>query len=415
MATWKPATKRDGTKVPGRFYVRASIGGRQGKRISTTITATTRTIGRLAEEWEAGERARHAAAEQLAQAEDDEPEAPATLSSVWADLIAESTPSWSPGHLGHHERIRRDCDLAGLGAIPIAELSRADVSAYLNAYASQPVRGADTPSARSIKGRLKLIRSAVNYALDTGLIGADPTRKLRPPAGRFIEERDVPTPAELAATLRRACATLPPTRRYRDRGDRAVLMGPICTLAVWSGMRRSEILGLRFRDVEHLPSGWAVAKVRRAVVAAPASEGGYRVKATKNERHREVPLAPEAARVVGARRLALEAELAANDVSGVDIDDAFVLSANFGADPLRPLTVHSWWVDLRAVEPALDRVQFKDARTSHSRKVNRLVGNRGIVAAHMGHGEDVNREHYDGRDPGDLEAVTRAIEGLLDT
>jgi integrase len=185
-------------------------------------------------------------------------------------------------------------------------------------------------------------------------------------------------------------------------------------VAIWSGMRREELLGLRFRDVTVLDDGWSILKVRRAVTAAPAAEGGYQIGRTKNERHRQVPLAPAATQVIGQRRLALELELAENDVTGVDVGDAFVFSASFGQHPLRPASVRSWWDALRAVEPELERITFKDLRTTHSLKVNRAVGHRGTVAAHMGHGEDVNRQHYDGRAPGDLDVVRDAIGGLLD-
>lgn len=412
MATWKPAKQR------GTFYVRASFGsGKTQRRPSATIKGTTRTIDRLAAEWEERERAKWL--DELANPADDddaEPSAP-TLSSVWGELIAEASTSWAPKYRDDHVALRHETDVtpiddAGrvLGEIPIAELSRLDVSAYLSRYAATPIPGDKLPSDRSIMRRLKAIREAINYAIDTGRLAGDPTRKMRVPRGRFIEERDIPKPAELDAKLRAACARLEPSKRYLDRGDRAELMAPICSIAIWLGLRKSEILGLRFRDVDVIDG---IVKVRRAVVDAPATQGGYRIKATKNEQRREVPLPPVAAQIIGARRLALETELARNDVQ-TDVGEAFVFSSTFGQHPIRPSSLRSWWLALRQVEPELDRINFKDARTSHSRKLNRRVGNRGIAAAHMGHGEDVNRQHYDGRDPGDLEIVRDAIEGLLD-
>lgn len=422
MATWRPAKQR------GKFYVRASFGsGKNQRRPTATLSGTfkgervtTRTIDRLAELWEADERAKWLD-ELKHQSDDDEPAPSApTLSSVWAELIVEASASWSPGHRDRHETIRFDCDVRdlgdgrALGTIPLDELARRDVSLYLNNYAETPVRRDGTlPTRLAIVGRLKAIRTAINYAIDTGRLSADPTRKMIVPKGRFVEERDLPDLAELEATLRRACSKLPPSKRYLDRGDRAVFLPQLVTMAIWSGMRREEILGLRFRDVTFLEDGWSVVKVRRAVTAAPAGEGGYRIGDTKNERRRELPLSPAATQVIGARRLALEIELAENDVRR-DVEDAFVFSASWGEHPLRPLSVRSWWDSLRQVEPELDRIKFKDLRAAHSRKMNRVVGHRGTVAAHMGHGEDVNRQHYDGRQAGDFDTVRGAIEGLLD-
>jgi integrase len=413
MASIKATSKR------GRFYVRASFGsGKSQRRISATLTGTTRTIEKLAAEWEATERAQWER-DQLDEPELDEP-AGATLSSVWAELIREKAPSWSPAHLERQKVIAHDCDLRDigdgrvLGESPVGELARADVAEYLNRYAAEPIAGGVLPTRRSIEARLKAIRSAVNYAIDTGRLFGDPTRKMAIPKGRFVEERDLPDLVELEATLRKACVRLGPSKRYLDRGDRAVFLPALVSVAIWSGMRREEILGLRFRDVTVLEDGWSIVKVRRAVTAAPADQGGYRIGPTKNDQHRELPLAPAATQAIGRRRLALELELAENDVQGVDVGDAFVFSASFGQHPLRPSSVWSWWLALRDVEPELERVTFKDLRTSHSRKVNRAVGHRGTVAAHMGHGEDVNRKHYDGRAPGDLETVRDAIAGLLD-
>ena len=350
---------------------------------------------------------------------DDEPAAP-TLSSVWRELIIESAEAWSPQHLGTHRRVRDDCDLRDLGEgrilgdIPLSALTRFDVAAYLNSYAVEPVRGGELPTRLAIVSRLKVIRTAINYAIDTGRLAGDPTRKLKVPKGRFVEQRDITDMLELDRILADACARLTPSERYLDLGDRAVFMPLLTTVALWGGFRRSELLGLRFRDVEYLDDGWAIVKVRRAVVTGTKAEGGYRIKETKNEQLRDVPLPPVAAQVIGDRRLKLEQQLIADDVTVADIADCFVFSATFGAHPLRPGSVRSWWDALRKIEPRLRPVKWKDQRASHSRKVNRAVGNRGIVAGHMGHGEDVNREHYDGRESGDLDVVRDALRGLLD-
>ena len=95
------------------------------------------------------------------------------------------------------------------------------------------------------------------------------------------------------------------------------------------------------------------------------------------------------------------------------LERAFVFSDTWGIEPLKPSRVYSWWRSLCDLDPGLAEVHFKDMRTSHSSELNGLGLHRQAVAAHMGHSEAVNAEHYDRLRPGDAAAIRAALEDQL--
>jgi integrase len=386
MARIRPAAKA------GVFYVQASIGsGAERVLENTTINATTRTIKRLAAEWESDVRAAHAKAATPVT----------TLADVWAEFIA-ANPRWGHTHRANHERARRDT-ADGLGAMSIDAVRRIDIAEHLSEYAATPVPGNKDRSSASIQMRLKYLRSVFQYALDEELIERDPTRRVEPPEGRFIEEAQVAPLAEMNARIQRAAATLT---------DGAPMAG-LCTVAVCTGMRRGELLGLQHGDITFTADGSVSIRVRRSVVKYGAGRRGSYVKKTKTG-HRRTVVAPAAAAAVFLEaQMAREVTAIADDVAAdmAPPETAFVFSEDWGHHPIEPLKVEAWWRAMQRTDHQLGT--FKDIRTALSSELNALGLHRAAVAAHLGHSEAVNAEHYDHVRPDDsaaiLDAVTRRL------
>ena len=397
------------TDTPGQFKVRTSMGSGASRRTkAATLQATTRTIEKVMADWEADIHA-----EWL----DDDAGPGDSLDEVWREYIA-ANPKWSESHRADHNRHRYAVAIDGLGERPIGDLRRVDIAEHLARFRDTPKANGEMRSTRSIETRLKSLRSVMIYAVDEGLTDRDPTRKVEAPKGRFIEERDIATLADLNARLSAACDRLSELQRYRTNPARTELLPGIVRVALLSGMRREEVLGLRFGDVTISDIGGQLVvsiRVRRAVAAAKAARGGYLVKEIKNSRNRTITVPAEVGVTILEREMSrtLDLDVADAHADAPPLERAFVFSDTWGIEPLKPYRVYSWWRSLVEIDPSLDDVQFKDMRTSHSSELNGSGLHRQAVAAHMGHSEAVNSEHYDRVRPGDAEAIRAALEAQL--
>ncbi len=174
-----------------------------------------------------------------------------------------------------------------LGSIRLGDLTPGDVATFLAALRGSIPRRRGTPvySEQSIKRAFRVLHVALNYALELGLVvqnaAARVPRSARPRPPR--KEMRTWTVYEL--------------RRFVD-GTRADRLHAGFVLAATSGLRRGELLGLRWDDVD-LDTGTLA--VRRARVAA-----GYDVfeGETKNGRARLVKVPEGTASVLRRHRTA---------------------------------------------------------------------------------------------------------------
>ena len=147
-------------------------------------------------------------------------------------------------------------------------LKRRDIKALV----MELMLGENKPSSQTVKHALRLIRGALEWAVEEEWVGANPAIGVKEPAKRAPEPWTFLDKGEMAALM---SAPIP-------EKPRALFL-----LALFSGMRKGELLGLRWEDV-HLD-------VAHSHVVVCSSHGGP----TKNMRSREVPLLEPA---VGALR-----------------------------------------------------------------------------------------------------------------
>ncbi len=190
---------------------------------------------------------------------------PTTLRAAWTAWLAgardgnirtRSGDRYKPSTIAGYEQTMRARVLNDLGGARLDKLERLDWQDFADRMLAA---GAD-PS--TIRNALMPLRAIYRRALERGELSVNPTSGLRLPAVRGRRDR-IASPAEAAQLL----AALP-------EGDR-----PLWACAMYAGLRRGELLALRFEDVD-LRGG--VLRVERAydpkasVYVEPKSRAGRR-------------------------------------------------------------------------------------------------------------------------------------------
>ena len=141
-------------------------------------------------------------------------------------LTRGGTP-YKPAVIRGYEADLRRYVLPDLGAIRFSELRRADLQALVDRLF------ADGRSATKLHAVVMPVRAICRHALERDELFVNPTTNLRLPVASGRRER-VATPAEAAELL----AALPEADQ------------PLWATALYAGLRRGELRGLRFSDVD---------------------------------------------------------------------------------------------------------------------------------------------------------------------
>jgi integrase len=268
----------------------------------------------------------------------------AVVAEAWLQRAGGERP-WKPSTRRNYEKAlfgRRSHLLPVLGQRPVRALSRAEVRRWWHGL-RDPARPGGPLSARNANAQLALLRNITRWADVSEEFGpvADPSRGIQRWAeDPLAEKADFFEPEEVMALVRAAGqryreAMADPERHPRCEARRHD--GAIILVAAFTGMRRGEVISLRWRDVDFQASS---IHVRESLSAGQDST-------PKGRRSRSITMAPQVAEVL--------AQLAPDDArhstelvfpgtrSGGKLDpDA--LSRRFGLirddAGVRPLTFH---------------------------------------------------------------------------
>lgn len=174
-----------------------------------------------------------------------------------------------------------------IGDVALADL---DVRQLERLYADLMSRGGDGGrplSRRTVEYAAATLRSALNDAVRTGLLDRNPASLARPP------RIDPTSPTEGDEELQ--VWTAEEARRFLEqiRGDR---LRDLWVVALGTGMRRGELLGLRWEDVD---IERATLHVRRSLQVV---DGLVRLKRTKTSRSRSLRIDERVVEVLDRRR-----------------------------------------------------------------------------------------------------------------
>jgi integrase len=312
----------------------------------------------------------------------DTPGTRCTVAQLLARYVASRTPDWSPNTRRDHPATIDRWILPRLGEMDVTKVRVSDIERLVDAIA------ADHPStARKV---LAILRAAFEDALRWELVTRNPARSARPP--RRAATRTSAPPLELV-------------RVAIDAADDA--MATIIRLAVVTGCRRGELLGLQWGDLD-LDAG-SVA-VTRAVVGA---QGALTVKGTKTGRVKVLAL--DAATVAAVKRWrahCVEDSLA----FGVHLAPGHFLFAQRpdGAQPWWPETLTHKWRRL-ADAHGLTGVRFHDLRHATATTLIAAGVDPKTAADRLGHDPSMLLGIYThavpARDQAAAEVMGRALDG----
>lgn len=252
--------------------------------------------------------------------------------------------------------------------------------------------GRDGYAAKTIAEARKVLRQALDQAVDDGLIAHNPiTRKLRGPK--------VAASAGTALTVEQARALLAAAKGHR--------LELAIRLALGLGLRRGEVCGLRWQDVS-LEAG--ALTVAGQLTYCPG-EGLSWTDATKSAAgHRTIKVPAVLVGVLRWHRSRQQAERAVMEWS----DSGYVITSPRTGGPLRPTTLYAVFKSIAAAA-GLPFLRFHDLR--HSAASFLLAEGVPVksVGAILGHARtSTTLDTYGHLLPGATEDATDRVSDLLD-
>ena len=244
-----------------------------------------------------------------------------------------------------HERYEQVCrkNIAPLlGAALLPKLKPAQISeAYAKALASGRRKRGGGLSPRTVHHMHVILKGALAQAVKWELLVRNPAAAVDPPkvGHTTMHTYDFGQTAELIEAV---------------RGKRIFVP---TILAVLCGLRRGEIVALRWRNVDLAGRQLAV------VQSAEQTKAGVRYKEPKSGRGRTVALSATLAAELKAHRIQQSQELL--KVGRRLSDDDFVVAQADGS-PLRPHSLGQEWVRFLASSTTLPRIRFHDLRHAHA-------------------------------------------------
>ena len=268
-----------------------------------------------------------------------------------------------------YRKLVRSYILPALGAVPLQRLTPAQVQAF---YATQLTRAragrnGGGLSPRTVRYLHAILHRALKEALHLGLVARNVTDAVAPPkdARPPIKSWDV-------GDVQRFLAVTMDDHRY----------SPIWLMALHTGMRKGELLGLRWQDVD---LDARVARVRQALSAVKTDEGYTLTFGEPKTRSGRRTIALDAICVAALRehrarqrerRLALgprwrEGDLVfANDVGG----------------PIDPMNLYHRFIALTA-RAGVPRLPFHGLRHTHATLLMKAGVHPKVVAERLGHAD----------------------------
>jgi len=243
---------------------------------------------------------------------------------------------------------------------------------------------------RTIGHAHRLLSKVLNVAVKNGTLTRNVASVHRPPAVEDVEI-EILTPEQVADVL----AALDGNSLY-----------PIVSLALATGMRRGELLGLRWGDVE---LDATTLRVERSVEETNA---GLRLKSPKTKRgRRNISLPTETVTMLRAHKVGqMETRLV---LGQGPIKPETLVFSNVKGGLLRPRNISKAWWRL-VTSHSLPRVSFHSLRHTHVSMLIRAGVDILTVSRRIGHSKaaitlDVYGHLYGGADA----AAAKAMEGLL--
>lgn len=255
-----------------------------------------------------------------------------------------------------YEQLIRVHIVPALGNKPLAKLRPLDVQTF---YAAKLQEGLSPKTVKHIHG---LLREAYRHAVQWQLVAKSPIDAVVPPS--------VPTKPPLVWTPEQAAAFLEVARSHR--------LYAAFLLAVATGMRRGEILGLRWQDVD-LDRGLVF--VQQNLV--PTREGLRFQEPKSPSSRRAIKLPPEA---ITALREHWTKQLEERRIYDSEYNDKGLVFCAIDGSPLHPRSFDRVFQSLVS-RTGLPKITLHGLRHTHATLLLLAGLNPKIVAERLGHSE----------------------------
>ncbi|MHB8084201.1 MAG: tyrosine-type recombinase/integrase [Dehalococcoidia bacterium] len=302
-------------------------------------------------------------------------------------------PNVAPRTAEGYEHIVRQHLIPGLGSIILAQLK----PEHLQRYYAEKLEGGRRDgkgglSARTVRHHHVTLHTALSIAVKMGLLMRNVADAVTPPRYQRHEFQTL-TENEMHRALE--CA--------KDTPYYALLF-----LALFTGMRRSEILGLRWGDVDLLYSQISVV---RSLHHLRNGQFVFRPPKTAKGR-RTIALSPAAALVLNEHKKSQELIFRQTGDPLTDEDLVFCTSEG---QPLLPDTITRAWMRMRD-RLALHGVRLHDLRHSHATQMLKQNIHPKVVQERLGHASiSLTLDTYSHVAPGLQKAAAEKFDEVMKT
>ncbi|MBI2957841.1 MAG: tyrosine-type recombinase/integrase [Chloroflexi bacterium] len=309
----------------------------------------------------------------------------ATVAEYLEKWLADyAQPNLTPRSFERYESIVRVHLSPALGNVALVRLRPAHLQEQYTAKLNQGM------SARSVRYHHVVLHKALQTALRWGLVGRNVADAVDPPRARRAEMHTWDE-GEIARFLEAAEGTPYHTLFYA---------------ALFTGMRRSELLALRWSDIDFVFSQVSVSRSIHHL-----KDGSYVFTEPKSARSRRTIAMPPSLNLL-LKRHRENQSLEKYTLGGTLRDNDLVFS-HYDGKPLRPNTVSRAWAILAAAT-GLKVIRFHDARHSHASLLLKQGVHPKVVQERLGHATiAVTLDTYSHVAPGMQEAAAVGFDKLV--
>lgn len=182
-------------------------------------------------------------------------------------------------------------------------------------------------------------------------------------------------------------------------------------LALFTGMRRGELLALRWQDIDFMFSQISVNRTLHRLQGGKYGNGSYVFTQPKSERSRRTIALSSS--VILTLKNYKEKQSIIRDKLGISLKDDDLVFSNLKGEPLRPNTITRAW-SMLAARAGVKIIRLHDARHTHASLLLKQGVHPKIVQERLGHASiQITLDTYSHVAPGLQEAAAVQFEKLI--
>ena len=309
------------------------------------------------------------------------------LTTWLADYVK---PNLSPRTTEGYGQIMQRYLIPAFGSIPLTQLRPEHLQKYYSAkLTTGRCHGPGGLSAQTVRHHHTALHKALQTAVEWGLLSKNPADAVKPPRIKR-PEMQIWNEEEV--------------NRFLEAAKDTPYYAPFYT-ALFTGMRRSELLALRWQDIDFIYGQIYVTRSLHQL-----KDRSYVFTQPKSERSRRtVALPPSAFLVLNEHRKEKEAEAL---LLGKTLSDSELVFCNL-SQPIRPDTLTRAWPIL-AAKAGVRVIRLHDARHTHASLMLKQGIHPKVVQERLGHSTiSITLDTYSHVAPGMQEAAAKRFDEVF--